>query len=124
VANRVVAAQVKEIIETSKSDTLLDTQFIVTANLYINEHLLDVGHSEEMLGKIELYLAAHFVAVSDSRGALIVDAYGDAREEYSEGVYGQGLLMTSFGQQAISLDTSGVLAGLAEPKKRALFRVV
>ena len=97
--------------------------FIATANLLVEENLADQGMSDARLKTIELWLSAHFVAVAEERGALMGSDKGDSAEVYKI-IVGTGLNMTRFGQQAISLDTSGVLADQASTMKSAQFRTV
>src|SRR3990172_8340214 len=116
---QVTEAEVKKLIETS-----LDvTPFILTASLIVTEDLADSGLSIDRKKQIELYLAAHYTALTEGRGGLKVSKTGDSLESY-QGKFGSGLNMTRFGQQAVSLDSSGILANMAESNKKALFRVV
>lgn len=116
---RVTKEEVKELIRTS-----LDvTSHIDTASLLVGESLVGQGMSDARLKLIELWLSAHFVAVAEERGALMGSEKGDSSEEYKI-VVGTGLNMTRFGQQAIALDTSGILAEQATTMKTAQFRVV
>ena len=120
---RVSAVQVKEVIDTSLTDATILASMIDTANLYIDTHLLAQGHSADILEKIELYLAAHIVALTEERGSLRGGKFGDASEFLSD-VYSEGFKATRFGQLAVSLDTSGVLAAVSSPQLKARFRVV
>lgn len=122
-AARVEATQVKELIVTSKDDAVIDTNFIETAHHLVDTHLSGKGLSEGTLTQIELYLAAHFLAIAEEQGAIMRDAYGDASTLWAD-VYGKGLHMTRFGQQAMLFDTSGTLAKLNTGKLRAEFRVI
>lgn len=122
-AARVEASQVKELIETSKSDEIIDTNFIATASHLVDTHLVGKSLSDETLRQIELYLAAHFLTIAEEGGAIMRDAYGDASTLYAD-VYGKGLSMTRFGQQAMLFDTSGTLAKLTTNRLRAEFRVI
>ena len=96
---------------------------INTANLYIDTHLLSVGHSEAILQRIELYLTAHMVALTEERGSLKGGKYGDASEFLAD-VYSEGFRATRFGQLALSLDTSGTLTRLGQTTLKAEFRVI
>jgi len=115
----VTKEEVKELIKTS----LDETSFIETAGLLVDESLVGQGMSEARLKLIELWLSAHFVAIAEERGALTKSEKGDSNEEY-EIIVGTGLNMTRFGQQAIALDTSGLLAEQASTMKTAQFRVI
>ncbi len=116
---RVTSTEVKGLIATS-----FDVDpFIATASLLVEESLAGQSMTDLRLKTIELWLSAHFVAVAEERGALKRSNKGDSEEEYGIEV-GTGLNMTRFGQQAISLDISGVLAGFATTLKKARFTVV
>ncbi len=97
--------------------------FIETANLLVEENLADQGMSDARLKTIELWLSAHYVAVAEERGALKRSNKGDSEEEYDIMV-GEGLNMTRFGQQAIALDSSKVLAEQVTSSRTAQFRTV
>lgn len=122
----VTDADVKVIISTSK-DT---APFIATAALIVTEKLTGQGLSSQLLDKITLYLAAHLVAISASggSGAVTRSKLGDADESYataqSSAALG-GLRVTSYGQTAIMLDPTGILAGMsASSGLKSLFTVV
>jgi len=123
VGARVSAGAVKEIIATDLSGDVILTSMIDTANLYIDTHLSSAGHGEPILRKIELYLAAHFVALTEEKGGMVRDKLGDAETEFADN-FSDGIGSTRFGQTAISLDTSGTLASLGAAKLKAQFRVV
>jgi hypothetical protein len=121
---RVSASAVKEVIETSLTDGTIDSSMIDTANLYVDTHLVpDAGHSDEVLTKIELYLAAHFVALTEEKGGITRAKMGDADESYAN-VYASGFKSTRYGQTALNFDTSGILARLSITEPKAEFRVV
>lgn len=115
----VTDSEVKAIIDTER-DT---TPFITTASLIVTEQLADQTLSDDRKKQIELYLAAHFCAITEERGALARQRMGDASEEYKIDA-GYGLALTRYGQQAIQLDTSGTLRALTRKGQDALFRVV
>lgn len=117
----VTAQELQGIIEVP---TELDlAPFIATASLIVTEDLANQGLSAARLKQIELYLAAHFAAIKDEHGALKSSETLNAKETYG-GSFTKGLNLTRYGQQAIVFDTSGILANMAEPTKRAEFRVV
>lgn len=116
---RVTEGQVKELIDTKRS---VGT-FIDTANLYVTRHLASKITDAAVLAKIELYLAAHFTAITEERGGLVFSAIGDARESVSN-IYDTGFRQTRFGQQALLLDDSGTLAALSRDQLKAQFRIV
>ncbi len=122
-ANRVSAKEVKDILTTSISDGTLQSSFIDTAHVYVDDHLVGSTLSAAMLAKIELYLSAHFVALTEERGGLVESELGEARDRYSD-VYEGGLKSTRYGLMALSLDTTGILTSISTVALKAQFRVV
>ncbi len=123
-AVRVTAAEVKEVIATSISDAIVLSSMITTASNYIDVHLPDAGHSVATLKSIELYLSAHLVAVTEERGGLKYSKLGDASDAWDVSKFGDGFKSTRFGQTALALDTSGILASMGTSNLKAVFRVV
>jgi len=119
-AARVTDTQVKEIIQDITFDT---SPFIDTANVIVNEHLVPQISSVDLLTRIELYLAAHFVALTAERGGLVRSTFMDAAESYAN-VYKTGFRSTRYGQQALALDYTSTLTAISSDKLTALFRVV
>lgn len=114
---------VKAVIDTAR-DT---TPFIATADLIINENLANAGFSVERLTQIELYLAAHFVCITEERGGIKAEKIGDAAESYqpvSSGTNIGGLATTRYGQQALAMDTSGTLKAMGTTTLNASFSLV
>jgi hypothetical protein len=122
VAARTNVDDLKSLIESDKEDEALEA-FVDIANLLVNEQLVGKGLSDAMLTKIELYLAAHFLAVVTELGGLVRDSYGSASVQLSD-VYGPGLGSTRFGQTALVLDTTATLQRISTVKNRAEFRLV
>jgi hypothetical protein len=105
-AARVNGAEVLEIFDSSIAEADLDP-FITAANLLVNEKLISVGHSAELLKEIERWISAHFASMRDQLASE--DSANDIKYEYR----GDGLKLSRYGQQAILLDTSGTLAEMA-----------
>ena len=120
---RVTAKAVKEVVPTQIADSVILANFIDTANLFVDTHLASAGHTDAILDKIELYLAAHYVALTEEQGGLTRSKLGDADESFAN-IYGQGLKATRFGQQALAIDTTGILNSIATTQLKAEFRVV
>ena len=100
-------------------------EFIEAAELVVSEDLAASTASVPRLELITKYMAAHFTVVSFERGGLTRQKAGESADTYKTGLDSdQGYLLTRFGQQAVSLDTSGILALNATPKQKAEFRVV
>lgn len=105
--NRVTAAEVREIIDVSEDLSL--NAFIIAGNALVTAKLSGSGLDEDLLKEIERWTAAHFVAIRDPR--VRERSLGDAKEKYAlSGGYSGGLDATPYGQQAMVLDTTGILA--------------
>lgn len=116
-------AAVKAVIDTAR-DT---TPFISTADLIITEDLANAGLSQDRLTLIELYLAAHFVCITEERGGIAAEKIGDASERYQPVATGKdigGLATTRYGQQALAMDTSGTLKKMGVTTLNAKFLLV
>jgi len=116
---RVTALEVKDILDTDLSDSVVEA-FINDASNLIDELFEDeTGVSDELLASIEKWVAAHFVAIRDQRPKS--EKVGDASITY-HGTSGKGLEFTPYGQQALLLDTTGRLKSIGG--KRATFKAV
>ncbi len=122
-AARVQATEVKEIVPSSIPDDVIVSSMIANATLVVDEALLSAGLSADRLKMIELYLAAHFVALTEEGGGVVESEFGDSRDQYAD-IYGDGLSSTRFGQMALALDSSKLLANTTSAKLSAQFRVV
>lgn len=107
---RVVAADVQEIFDVS-SDVLAATPtlapYITAANLMVTDLLGSSSLSDDTLKEIERWLAAHFVAIRDPR--INQERAGSVGQSFQYKL-GLRLEVTTYGQQAIALDTTGTLA--------------
>ena len=121
-AVRVTSIEIKGLVDTERD---VD-QFIETANLIVDEELLSEGHSDARLKQIELYLAAHFLTITEEHGGLMSSSEGESKETFNPGDEGKGggYQMTRYGQQAMALDVSGVLSSQSRTTNKAEFRVV
>ncbi len=106
-AVRTTAAEVKGVIDTNLSDSVVE-DFITTANIMVNNTLGDDGLSESILTQIEKWFTAHLLASSRERQAER-EQVDNARVDYT-GEYGMNLNMTSYGQVVKQLDTTGKMA--------------
>ncbi|SDF83510.1 hypothetical protein [Thalassobaculum litoreum] len=111
-AARVTSAEVKAIVTTAIADV---SNFIEPATLIVDEDLADKGMSSDRLTQIELYLAAHFVTISEERGGLVSTKVGESEDRFRR-FDGAGLMSTRYGVMAASLDTSGTLATMGGRK--------
>ncbi len=115
----VTDAEVKQIIDTQRDCR----PFIETADLIVTEDLSSAGHTAARLKQIELYLAAHFVAIAEEQGGVIRTGAGESSDAFSD-VYSSGFHSTRYGQQAIALENTGVLAAIGMSTLKAELRVV
>jgi hypothetical protein len=118
----IVNADVQAIIDTAR-DT---SPFIETAQLIVDEELDGSGLSDERLDRIVLYLAAHFVCLTEEAGGLRRSKLGESDESFRvPGDKDVGLAFTRYGQQAMLLDTTGRLASInAKNGLKALIEVI
>lgn len=109
-AVRTTAALVKGIIEVDE-DTIPDLDpFILTANELVTECCGSAGYTATRLELIERWLASHFYAIRDPR--LAAETAGvSARYQHKVGLI---FSVTTYGQQAMTLDTAGGLAALSK----------
>lgn len=115
---RVTTDEVKEIISTTLTDC---TPQIAAANMVVDKHLSSNSNfSTNDLKEIERWLAAHFVSIYDPE--VKSEKIGDAQISFNMGKLGEGLKYTKWGQQALLLDHSGVLAeiGLLRAQLKAI----
>lgn len=112
-ANRVTSAEVKKIIDTTEDVNAC----IDAANVLVTERLGGTTLSTSHLKEIERWLAAHFVACSIDRQASSVKV-GAAQDTYMGQSEGEGLKATTYGQQAIMLDSTGILNKLGKKLAR------
>ena len=118
---RITDSDVRELVDV---DEATDIDWAVeAAEDVVTTHLASVGHSDSILSRITLFMAAHFVALASERGGLIRESTGVASANYAN-IYGEGLRSTRWGQQALALDSTGTLANVTQTRPRAEFRVV
>jgi hypothetical protein len=102
------------------------TKFIENATLLVTESLSGKGLTAARLDLITIYVAAHLLVLSREGGGLRRSRLGEADESYvtpNNEMY--GFNSTRFGQTAVTLDTTGTLAGIAANKGlKSEFRVV
>lgn len=111
-ANRVTDPEVRAIIPNTSIADL--TPFITTANTVVNRMAAtDCGSdlSEDELTQVELWLSAHYAAVSDPKLALVSEQFEGERNAYSRGNSSDmgGIKSTQYGQMANTL-SNGCLA--------------
>ena len=123
-AARTTGAKVKNVVTTNLDAATIESDFIDLATAIVDEQLVGSGLTNKELEKIELYLAAHFVAITEELGGLVSDSSGVASQRMSDAYRDGGLRLTRYGQQALALDTTGTLQSKYAPKQKAEFRTV
>ena len=118
-AVRTTANDVKVILNTSLSDTIVD-RFISIANLSVNDILNGSGLGEDILEEIECWLAAHMIASTRDR-TTETEKVGDAEVKYT-GKFGEELKSTPYGQMVLTLDTTGAFA--SSGKRKAYIKAI
>lgn len=103
------ASEVRLTITTTLSDDAV-AQFVDDAVLIAEQCSSIATFSESKQKAIIRYLAAHLIAMNDASARKISESMGDASESFSTPVLGDALRGTTYGQQAITLDSSGCLA--------------
>ena len=106
----VTAAEVKQIIPTNLSNTILDA-YILGADELLNNILgTDTTLSAALKKEIERWLTAHMIASTQGRLEMEAGA-GGAYIKYA-GVFTEGLKLTPYGQMVLTLDSTGKFASL------------
>lgn len=105
--------ELKRTIDTDLDAAALD-QMIDDAELMGGDCIDQYGDSRRKA--IIRWLAAHLIASGGIDGALQSESLGDASESYARPQLGDALRGTTYGQQALSLDTKGCLSRVGKPK--------
>ena len=106
---------VRKIITTGLVDDEV-TAYISSATVFVDDYLGDSALSEATLTEIEKWVTAHFIASTRSRQLSEGEA-GPVKASY-QGKTGMGLYSTHYGQNAISLDSSGTLADIGDTGRK------
>jgi hypothetical protein len=118
-ALRCSPTEVKELLDTTLTETQV-LPFLLAASLLLDTHLINAGLSVALMRELERWLAAHFVCIRDP---LFMQASTDGQSmTFQRGPAKDGLKATSYGQQVLLLDPTGILA-LVTSTKRASIKV-
>lgn len=112
-ALRATEALVAAIIEVDEDIGL--SPFIIAANALVEDIAVDSGHTEERLTLIETWLAAHFYAMRDPSTIPTSERAGPVSASYQSAV-ALYLASSRYGQMALTLDSSGLLAAMSPTK--------
>ena len=116
---RVDADGVKEIVDTDLTNAQINNFINAAHLLVVQADLAGSGLAEALLVEIERWLSAHFLSIRDKR--VEQESVGGEWSAKYQGKTDMGLEATTYGQQALALDTSGELA--ATGLKRATLEV-
>lgn len=109
------ADEVREIVDTELTNpriaNFINMAYVTTKNLGMTD--------TELLKQIQLLLSAHFLTVYE--GVVQSQSVGGEYSVSFARVVGEGLKASTYGQQALALDTTGKLAKAT--LKRATFQV-
>lgn len=107
---RVTADEVKAIIQTNVTDTQMQ-EYIFSAEVLLSSAFANRGLADDIYKEVTRWVTAHLIASSRDRQAREEGA-GGAYVKYT-GLSYTGLRGTTYGQHAITLDPTGVLAMMA-----------
>ena len=119
---KTTVAKVKSILsETELTDPVI-TSYIGAAGTWMDGLFSGESISAELEAELARWLAAHLIVATQERIATKEGA-GGAFIEYA-GKFDEGLRSTPYGQVAISLDPTGLLADIAGGFRIAKIRAV
>lgn len=114
---RVQPSEVKEIFDTELSNTAVQ-QWIEIANTLVDRISdRDSSITSTTLTQIEKLAACHLAATQDPR---LEQASAETRSATYQGETGMGWESTIYGQQALALDPTNVLANSTKPSADAV----
>ena len=118
---RINEARIQEIMDTALDEGNITT-YLNVANNFVTQNLGSSGLDTATLADIEAFITAHFIAMTKERQAL-TEKIGDVWITY-QGEFGKFLQMTTYGQTALMLDTTGTLAKVSSGTKRATIKAI
>jgi len=108
-ANRVTAAEVKQIMDSCTTSDPIVNVFIGAANEMVSSvYATDTTMTTTMLKEVERWLSAHMIASTIHR-TTSEEKLGEASVKYT-GYWSQGLSSTPYGQMVLTLDVTGKFA--------------
>jgi hypothetical protein len=121
-AARIQIEDLKKIIETKRVDEEIQPM-IDAAHLVVDEDLANSGYTEDRKKLIELWLAAHYVAVRDPLISSVSGGPGSAgtSTQYDGKTGMVGLEHTRYGLQVIAFDKLGILSRESRSKGKISF---
>ena len=119
---RTTVDDVINILDDTDLDEDVIEGFINSANVFVTALLGMKGLSTELLTQIEMWMSAHMIVSTRERQSKKEQA-GTAMIEWA-GKWGEGLLGTTYGQMAVTLDSSGTLNAIAKGKSFAWIKAI
>lgn len=118
----ITAADVAGVYETDRDDVALKP-FLDATGAFTSARLSGKGLDAATMKQVQLYLAAHFLFVTDAgpHEALRVE---DVSERFTKHDREPGLLDSRWGRMAVLLDTSGTLAAMTRLQPAAEVRFI
>lgn len=121
-AIRTTAEDVEDLLDHSvDTSTDLDA-YIETANMIVDDNLLNYGYSDAKLELIERWLSAHFYTLAQ-KPTIVSESADGASESYDVKTLGTNFASTRYGQQAMLLDYRGKLAALGKKLESGRMRI-
>ena len=112
-AVRVIATEVKAIMDGITTDDSVVDAYIVTANALVNKVLgSQTSVGTVLMKEIERWFAAHMLACTLWRTAKR-EKVGEVSIEYT-GTYGVHLTSTPYGQMVLQLDPTGLMGNIGK----------
>jgi hypothetical protein len=119
---RTSPTEVKKIIETDMGDTDIQS-YIDSATAFLDATPIASSLGSTLLEQIEKWITAHLMA--STREQMVKTGKGGPSSATFYGYgEGKGLEHTPYGQQAVSLDPTGVLKRISEGKSKLLFEAL
>jgi len=109
----VTVEELRKIIETDLPDADLQA-YIDTASIFVNEVLSSTSISDFLKTQIAKWFAAHLLA--STREQQLLEASAGSASAKFQAVIDKGLESTMYGQQVLTLDTTGTFAKLGKRK--------
>lgn len=118
-ANRATGAEVRDIIPNT---SIADLVPFINAASSVVDGLIDCGLSDSQLLQTEIWLSAHYAAVTDPNLALLSEKFEGESNTYSRGASDKGgILSTQYGQMANTLSNGCLIE--TDMRKATFFAV-
>lgn len=113
---RTTIQNVKLLLDTALADAAINA-FIASANRLMDTLFEDDEDIEDLLEELETWLTCHLIVSTREPTAESVSAAGVSVKMSAAKSAGTGLSSTSYGRQAMMLDTTGILSAWGSGSK-------